>query len=391
MDEKLAHLDKNQIQDLMRRYYNENETATNLVEEYEIDITPSRLYTLFPDVICDEECRWCGEKLRMKALSKTALLSGYTRQEKICLKCGHIENTLYCRCENCENKRGLDRERKEKEEREMRFSLQRKIQKTYQYTGLEQKELSDLSFEDRVYLGAILRGFLSEDMTTINPVDLSNLSPNSDFSCEILRELFKKRIILVDGTSDITAFEMNDNFPDTFYLNRVIYRLNLKMPSDKAKFIRELLYPKETLDKEKEDMYKLWKKIAVEECIEYLLYQFNKVGFEFSPGKKTYALFEELLDDFSVSQIYAIIYPKVAYASKLYLERTLSRKQAANSVISACRTYGEKIKIEGWEFKGYSRIKDLPPSVVSEYFFNRIIEIGDKGFSMVPISILEDK
>jgi len=72
------------------------------------------------------------------------------------------------------------------------------------------------------------------------------------------------------------------------------------------------------------------------------------------------------------------------------LERTLGKKQAANSVISACQTYGEKIKIERWDFKGYSRIKDLPPSVLSEYFFNKVIRIGDKGFSMVPRSISEN-
>jgi len=190
MDEKLAHLDKNQIQDLMKRYYEENEAATNLVKEYKIDITPSRLYALFPDVICDEECRWCGEKLRMKALSKTALLSGYTKQEKICTKCGHIENTSYCWCKNCKEERRLEQEYKEKEQREKRFALQRKIQKAYQCTGIEQKGLSDLSFEDKVYLGAVLRGFLSEDMTTINPIDLSTLSPTSNFSCEILKQLY---------------------------------------------------------------------------------------------------------------------------------------------------------------------------------------------------------
>jgi len=90
----------------------------------------------------------------------------------------------------------------------------------------------------------------------------------------------------VDGTSDITAFEMGNDFPNTFYLSRVKYRLNLEMPPNKAKFIKELLSPKEILDVEEEVVHELWKKIAVEECIQYLLYQFNKVDFEFSPGKK---------------------------------------------------------------------------------------------------------
>lgn len=389
MNDKLKHLNEKQIEELMNRYYSDNgETAAVLINEYNLDVLPSRLYTLFPDVICDEKCKWCQERLQMPALSKTARMTGSTNKKKTCPNCGHVENIHYCHCENCQRERIAERELKEKQEREKALTLRRQIHEAYRYEGIRQVELEEINFEERVSLGAILRGFLSEDMTTINPIDIFSLTSDANLSCELIRALCSKGILLVDSTSDIEAFKPGENFPNTYYLDRVKYRLNLKFPPNKEKFIKELLSPKGNMEFSVEDALYLWKKIAVSECIEYLLYQFDKVGFEFSAGKKTYAMFEELLDDFSVSQIYAIIYPKVANASKLYLERTLTKKHAANTVISTCQTYGERIRIEGWAFKGYSRIKELPQSIISEYFFNKVLGIGDRGFNMCPVKEL---
>lgn len=91
------------------------------------------------------------------------------------------------------------------------------------------------------------------------------------------------------------------------------------------------------------------------ECVEYLVYQLDNVGFEFTAGEKTYKTFEIILEDFSVSQIYGIIWKAV-----------------------------EQAKIKGWDLKGYSRIKDLPQSALSLFFFNRVLSIGDMGFTLPP-------
>ena len=128
----------------------------------------------------------------------------------------------------------------------------------------------------------------------------------------------------------------------------------------------------------------MWRKIAIGECLEYLDYQLQKVGFEFAPGDKTYKTFDILLNDFSVSQIYGIIWKAVADASKLYLESGISKKHAANSVIGACERYAERAKMNGWKLTEYSRIRDLPQSALSSFFFNRVLGIGDMGFTLPP-------
>ena len=131
----------------------------------------------------------------------------------------------------------------------------------------------------------------------------------------------------------------------------------------------------------------LWRKIAVGECLEYLNYQLHRVGFDFTPGEKTYKIFEILLNDFSVSQIYGIIWKAVADASKLYLERSITKKHAANSVIGGCERLGARAKVNGWNMTEYSRIKDLPQSELSAFFFNRVLGIGDMGFKVPPTTV----
>ena len=42
----------------------------------------------------------------------------------------------------------------------------------------------------------------------------------------------------------------------------------------------------------------MWKEIALQECLEYLNYQMEKVNFEFNPGDKTLLIMKELLNDF---------------------------------------------------------------------------------------------
>ena len=71
--------------------------------------------------------------------------------------------------------------------------------------------------------------------------------------------------------------------------------------------------------------------------------------FYFKKSKPIRQTFEIILNDFSVSQIYGIIWRAVTDASKLYLEKGISKKHAANSVIGARERYAERAKINGWD------------------------------------------
>jgi len=254
-------------------------------------------------------------------------------------------------------------------------------------TVTEQIEDSEDSFEEKVFLGALCRALCKENLFEIEPYIGSNtvLAPTDDLCTLMYSQLSDAQAIAVSPSSSVDAFVFEaENFPNTYYIYRATYYLNLVFPPNKQELFTEILNPTYYSVDDRDNAVQLWKDIAIAECLEYLKYQLSRVRFEFTPGDKTRATFEILLEDFSVSQIYGIIWKCVADASKLYLEKGLTKKHAANSVISACERYAQRAKINGWNLTEYSRIKELPQSVLSSFFFNRVLGIGEMGFKVPP-------
>lgn len=162
------------------------------------------------------------------------------------------------------------------------------------------------------------------------------------------------------------------------------YQLCVETADATDSLIDQIVDPSFYSDEYASEALELWKKIALWECLEYLAYQMEKVRFTFHPGEKTISMFSKMLDDFSVSQIYCIIYKSVDKACREKQSRNLSTAHAANTVIYYCGCYADNIKLKGWGVGSYQRIKDLPQCELSRYFFNSVIRIGDKGFENVP-------
>lgn len=251
-------------------------------------------------------------------------------------------------------------------------------------------EFEILPFRTKVYLGALCRELLSENLYEIKPnIEAQNsIAPTEKLLKIVYNDLRCNQAISVSPRSPVEAFSQEDDFPNTYYTYKVIYNLNLSLPPNKQELIDKILNPKYYSDEFSETAYELWKEIAVEECIEYLLYQLNSVGFQsFKPGDKTNIVLNTLLETFSVGQVYGIVYKSVANASKFYLEKGMTKAQAANSVIGGCQRLGENALIKNWDMSQYSRIKELPQSVLSEFFFNKVLRIGNDGFAKPPIRI----
>ena len=292
-----------------------------------------------------------------------------------CPICGHKPFQAHCRCKNC-----LE------EEQLLRIEQLKQIQEVYSRPRTP-VDFSSLSFRNKVFLGTLCRALLKENLYEIAPYSGAEviLAPTDDLRTKIYSDLIHTQIIAVSPQSPLEAFPTDsEDFPNTFYTYKVTYFLNLVFPKNKQDLFTEILNPSYYSADYADEALELWKEIAVAECIEYLQYQLDKVNFEFTPGEKTYKTFEIILNDFSVSQIYGIIWRSVADASKLYLEKGISKKHAANSVIGACERYAERAKINGWDLTQYNRIKDIPQSTLSLFYFNRVLRIGDMGFRVPP-------
>lgn len=389
INEKLQHLDEKSRLKLMDAYYSGEKTPTELIELYNIDTTPSNLFRLFPKAKTGDICKYCNGDMYIKRPSKT----NYKRNNNIpfCPSCGHKE-AVDCNCEGCSAKREtelIERERKRKEDLAKKIEL---IHKVYNLSDIDNCMMNQLTFLDKLYLSSLCRAVLDEDGRTTIPLDESNyvIAPYSAVY-DILKHLYNNIIILVNPNSDINAFKNNEEFPRIFYLDRVSFYINIKYDIEKVKTIREILNPIIDLNENIYEAYEIWREIALYECLDYLIFQMKKVGFNFKIGDKTIAVTKELLDSFSVSQIYSIIYNSVTNATRYYQEGNVSKKQAANSVITRCKSFGEKALMKGWELNKYKRPTELPQSTLSEVLFNNIYKIGNQCIDEVPsIDILKN-
>jgi hypothetical protein len=59
-------------------------------------------------------------------------------------------------------------------------------------------------------------------------------------------------------------------------------------------------------------------------------------------------------------------------------------KHASNTIVGNAQSFAERAKINKWDLQKYNRIKDLPQSALSRFFFERVIKIGFDGFNEIP-------
>lgn len=389
LDKKVEHLSKEQIVDLMERYYG-GEKVAKILEEYKIKISVSQLYSLFPPVITSEVCIHCESNM-VKPWESKSWSSLINENKKYCSNCGH-ENSRYCSCNYCEEikrQKILEEQEKQKKILEQKRST---LDSFYDESNWDLKPERELTLEDRLYLAVILRSSLSENTMYIEALEGNKnlLASTEDFEIELIKTLTGRKILVPHLLSDLNAFDIeyedDGNFQITYGIYKVRYRINIQpYDSDYDEMIKRLMYPDFSGEEQFKDFcYEMWKKISLNECLEYLLYQMKKVGYSFNPGDKTIRVFENLLEHFSVAQIYGIIYRAVANSTQRYQAGEMTKIHAQNSVISSCESHGQRALAQGWKLSNYSRIRDLPETYISLVLFTSIMQIAELGFSEKP-------
>ncbi|MHA6250750.1 hypothetical protein [Oceanobacillus sp. CAU 1775] len=377
IDNRIDHLDKERIAELIQEYYN-GSNISELKKEYDIKVANSQLVKIFPKRRTEQDCRYCNVELIIDWQSRSAALSN----ESYCPNCNHT-GIGSCYCKNCINMRNalIEQENELKKQR---------IAETYDLSSLKKVDEKNLTLEDKLYLSVLIRSCMDENLNYILPVKQASekLTPTSEFTTELIKTLTGRDLIAPHPDSSLRAFPDDEDFPFGYYIYEVIYTLNIE-PHDGSYFnmVQRLLYPsQEEFEEDKEFCFQMWKKIAVNESLEYLSYSMEKVGFNEKKGAKTIKVLERLLEYFSVAQIYSIIYKSIANSTKLYQEGKLYKNHASNTVITSCESFGERAIAEGWNLTKYRRDFNLPETVISKVLFTSILKIGSMSFEEKPTS-----
>jgi hypothetical protein len=384
LNSRIEDLTIDQINDLISRYY-AGDTLKSIAKDYQIPRDNAGFAEMLPPVNIDKSCPNCFSGLLSKRPNRA-----FIENDPLifCQDCSHIEKN-YCSCKTCEENRRLEKIRVEKERIEKDKHKRKVIEETFSLEFRSVPE-SDLKFKDILYLSTLLRSGLDEDMEFITPVTsyVDKVAPTTDFTIEMLHYLTDNKLIVPTSQSDLSAFpdDKKENFPYRFYILQVVYRLNINPVDGKQKgLVQRLLYPDgDLLMNDREAALEVWKSVSLHECMAFLLHSLAKVGYSFSPGEKTFSVFEELLNHFSAAQIYGIIYKSIANTTKYEKETGINKRHAANLVINNCERFGEKAIAEKWQLTSYRRNYNLPETIVSKVLFDRILKISSLGFTEVP-------
>ena len=389
---KLSHLSAEQIEGLIARY-DAGARTRDLISDFGIDARPADLLKLLPARVLEaERCPHCDINLWQKHHSRSSRFE----PDPYCPACGHVHfDTPHQRC-SCRGCRQHAPERHASIE-EMKRRL---VSETYpQAAILEDADvdlfIGRLTLRDMVYVTALYRNWHVDERGMVGPPYSKErpLAPTRELARDILAHLTRRGVIAVSPASPSDAFEFNDELTQVtaHFIYKVQYRL---FPMLAVGLIAEVLRGIDELAKDgywnvtnhgtSDESLTLWQEVALHECLETFRHQGQLHGFEPPSGEKTILTFRSLLEDFSVAQIYNIVWAAARNAAAYYQRGGVSKSQAANSMVGSCRTRGDKARVEGWEIKPYNRNFDRPRSELSHVLHDVFLEIGELGFTQKP-------
>lgn len=382
--EKLAHLRPKQIIQLMDEYY-AGVRVKKLIEDYKVNCRPNDLHKYFPPIVLDKKCPICGENFLKKRPSKTEIENQGNPYRKIeakkpyCPSCGHIDDDI-CECAACVEKRKKEEIKREAELEKMANEIKIELEKSY--TG--KVSVDELGFKDRIYLASLLGYGLSDDANVIKSLSECENSysclAEGDMDERIVDYLLKRNIIIIDTSYLVYAFKQGKI--ENKYMR---YKLNVEIDDNNICALQELMSPKIDFSDENNivDAYNLWKEVAMNDCIAFLVNEMRKKNVEFCPVKKTYILIDSMLKHFSTLQVQYIIYKSIDEISSKYTKSKPKRGVFSDIVFSRMECWDSSMTYMESELPEYRDSKKLLNNNLHGVLFSKVLGLGDKGLRCV--------
>lgn len=382
--EKLAHLRPKQIIQLMDEYY-AGVRVKKLIEDYKVNCRPNDLHKYFPPIVLDKRCPICGENFLKKRPSKTEIENQGNPYRKIeakkpyCPSCGHIDDDI-CECAACVEKRKKEQTKREAELEKMANEIKIELEKSY--TG--KVSVDELGFKDRIYLASLLGYGLSDDANVIKSLSECENSysclAEGDMDERIVDYLLKRNIIIIDTSYLVYAFKQGK--VENKYMR---YKLNVEIDDNNIGALQELMSPKIDFSDENNivDAYNLWKEVAMNDCIAFLVNEMRKKNVEFCPVKKTEILIDSMLKHFSTLQVQYIIYKSIEEISGEDTKSKPKRGVFSDIVFRRMEYWDSSMTYMESELPEYRDSKKLLNNNLHGVLFSKVLGLGDKGLRCV--------
>lgn len=389
--DEVAHLSEEQIEELYEKYLSGTKNS-ELVESYQISINPNKLISVLPPIRSDKCCFYCNQPLYRKRKSKSALLIDNPPLE--CFNCKHKEYlpnkfgvVQKCSCEKCREKQRIDREAENLRIREI-------IRKEYCVDDHSVSLYGNLGFTEKLSLLTLFKTQTDERFDSIQSIDdprkSISLSPTPEMDLELIRGLWENQIILVDPESRAEAFVAEEHYK-SFYTRQVQWIVNVSFDGLTRPSLGEIF---QTLYNDflffvqpqwKDEVFSFLFRLAREEVMQYIEMRAEELGVDFSASNKTREVVTQLLQNFSVSEIYYFA-KKAVENAHIYYSKGFSKgkKHAGNTIPGKMLELGERAVNENWNTYKYNRDSRVPRSAISQVFHDLLLQDDDAGFYKSP-------
>lgn len=362
-------------------------TTTELATEYDINKAKiskrvsARCFAIYSPHVCSR----CSSSIEYRTRSAFQ---------------GHASKGPPFTCQDClreeAEERDQERQRQAAEERKRSIALmtdkRARVEAMYAVTFAD-RELDvheDLSFEQAVYLMSVARAAASEDMLTIEPISAASppLSPTPTLDMAILGALHSARVTGIHPVSELSAFVFDEEgLPTRAYFRELkwfVWRTKNETPGRLMGELEAAFRNGVWADEWFEEWMPVAKTVALHECLQYLDVSLREHSLDLQPGEKTHQVLEHVLENFSVAQVYNMIWRAVRDAAAFYVRESVSARHAANTVVGAIQRYADRALAEQWSVKPYGRDRKCPQSVVSQTLFDAVLHVGPDGFNVPP-------
>ncbi|MDX9989365.1 hypothetical protein [Thiothrix unzii] len=201
----LSHLSKDQIDELMSRYY-KGEKNDVLIEEYNINIKSVLLVKTFPVIIHENRlCPYCSTPLFSYRTGKNS--SSSTIPEQYCQTCDH-EDVYICNCSKCKEKREEKKINKIKSEEEILLN---------KYCDVQPIPYQNISFTDSLFILTLL--LPDSELRCINNYKEENILPHQQNTEKAILKMIDNKILTFNKDDLINNNQLINNHKDVCYLS----------------------------------------------------------------------------------------------------------------------------------------------------------------------------
>lgn len=387
--EKIQHLSKDKVVELINGYYH-GVNITGLIERYEIEVRNSNLINIFPKVIVNEECKHCNGLIVAGLQSRTSK-NPIKMTSARCVECKHYQ-FYHCDCHSCKKEYKLELLDRAREKRKEMQIKQTKINEALDDTRWRQVKEEEINLVEKLYLNVLIRASASLNKREIKPLRTmrGELAPFK-LEREMIDTLLKKEIIVLSKTQGLENYEVRYEGDEGKRVTLLYdeynsyFRINIKSKDGSYTNMLNRLTNLKTVEFEEGFCYEMWRQIALHNCKQYFYYYIKHLDNSYINSERVDGFLTSLLQAFSVSQIYGIIYSSIAKSTLRYQSGEITKQHAINAVIVSCEQYGERAVAKGWKLQHFDRISQMPQTVIEKILFNDLMGIGENSFYCKPI------